>query len=141
MLGQSAGLKTCCLQVWDFLTGKLKKDLQYQAEDRFLMHNSAVIALAISRDSEMVASGSQDGKVKVLASLLQSRKAPMSGCRNKHFQGLTPGGKWLLYCRVADVAEALVGPKLLASLAVCSSSRLHGNEYSLSCKARLPCIS
>ncbi len=58
-----------------------------------MMHDSAVIALAISRDSEMVASGSQDGKVKVLAYLLQSCKAPMSGCRSKHFQGLTPGRK------------------------------------------------
>ena len=37
------------------------------------MHDSAVIALAISRDSEMVASGSQDGKVKVPASLLQTQ--------------------------------------------------------------------
>ena len=51
--------------MWDFVTGRLKKDLQYQAEDRFMMHDSAVIALAISRDSEMVASGSQDGKIKV----------------------------------------------------------------------------
>lgn len=97
ILDQSAGLKTCCLQVWDFLTGRLKKDLQYQAEDRFMMHDSAVIALAISRDSEMVASGSQDGKVKVLAYLLQSCKAPMSGCRSKHFQGLTPGRKFCCF--------------------------------------------
>lgn len=57
------------MQVWDFLTGRLKKDLQYQAEDRFMMHDSAVIALAVSRDSEMVASGSQDGKIKVQGTL------------------------------------------------------------------------
>lgn len=66
---------SACLQVqvWDFLSGRLKKDLQYQAEDRFMMHDTAVIGLAISRDSEMVASGSQDGKVKVTL-ILRSRQ-------------------------------------------------------------------
>jgi hypothetical protein len=52
-------------QFWDFVTGKLRKDLQYQADEQFLMHEGAVIALAFSRDSELLVSGSQDGKVKV----------------------------------------------------------------------------
>ncbi|CAI7861397.1 unnamed protein product, partial [Closterium sp. NIES-54] len=51
--------------VWDFLSGKLKKDLQYQAEATFMMHEEAVLCVGWSRDSEMLASGSQDGKIKV----------------------------------------------------------------------------
>ena len=52
-------------QVWDFLTGKLKRDLQFQADEQFMMHDTAVLALAFSRDSELLASASQDGKIKV----------------------------------------------------------------------------
>ena len=55
-----------CMQVWDFVTGKLKKDLQYQADEQFMMHETAVLALNFSRDSELLVSGSQDGKIKVL---------------------------------------------------------------------------
>lgn len=44
-------------QVWDSLTGRLKKDLTYQAEDMFMMHEEAVLCLGFSRDSEMLVSG------------------------------------------------------------------------------------
>lgn len=53
------------VQVWDFITGKLKKDLQFQADEQFMMHDEAVLALSFSKDSELLVSGSQDGKIKV----------------------------------------------------------------------------
>ena len=48
------------------MSGKLKKDLQFQADEQFMMHDTAVLALAFSRDSELLVSGSQDGKIKVI---------------------------------------------------------------------------
>ena len=47
------------------MSGKLKKDLQYQADEQFMMHDTAILALNFSRDSELLVSGSQDGKLKV----------------------------------------------------------------------------
>uniref|UniRef100_A0A803KNC6 WD40 repeat-containing protein SMU1 n=1 Tax=Chenopodium quinoa TaxID=63459 RepID=A0A803KNC6_CHEQI len=56
---------THTIKVWDHVSGKLKKDLQYQADETFMMHEEAVLCADFSRDSEMLASGSQDGKIKV----------------------------------------------------------------------------
>ncbi len=55
----------CVIGSWDYDSGKLNKDLKYQSEDDFMMHDGSVLALSFSRDSEYIASGSNKGEIKV----------------------------------------------------------------------------
>lgn len=53
------------IEVWDHQSAMLRKDLQYQEEGSFMMHEKAVIAVAFSKESELLATGCQDGQLKV----------------------------------------------------------------------------
>lgn len=88
------------VEVWDYLTGKLNRNLTYQAADEFMMHDTSVLCLAWSKDSEYLASGSQDGKLKVW----QIRTGK---CMRKFEQAHTEGVTCLAFAR--DGSQVLSG--------------------------------
>eukprot|EP00871_Galdieria_phlegrea_P001532 jgi/Galph1/237/GphlegSOOS_G4917.1 len=53
------------IEVWDFLSGKLRKDLFYQLTEEFMLHETAVVSLDFSKTGELLASASTDGQVIV----------------------------------------------------------------------------
>ncbi|KAI7887019.1 WD40 repeat-like protein [Lichtheimia hyalospora FSU 10163] len=74
------------IELWNYLTGKLRKDLKYQADDRLMAMDKAVLCLSFSRNSELLVSGSDDGKIavwKIRSGICQRRISPA------HSQGVT----------------------------------------------------
>jgi len=78
------------VEVWNFTTGKIRKDLKYQAQDNFMMMEEAVLCLGFSRDSEMLAAGSEGGqiivwKISTGQCLRKFEKAHSKGVTSVHF--------------------------------------------------------
>ncbi|EIE83078.1 hypothetical protein RO3G_07783 [Rhizopus delemar RA 99-880] len=74
------------IEIWNHLTGKLRKDLEYQAEEKLMAMDQSVICLNFSSNSELLVSGSTDGKIaiwRVHSGFCQRRYSPA------HSQGVT----------------------------------------------------
>ncbi|BAM38722.1 uncharacterized protein TOT_010000190 [Theileria orientalis strain Shintoku] len=53
------------IEVWNWSVGALDTELSYQAQDHFMLHDTLITCLAVSRDSEVLASGDQRGNIKI----------------------------------------------------------------------------
>ena len=54
------------IEIWNYSTGKIRKDLHYQASENWLVMGSTILSMKSSNDSKLLASGSQSGKISVI---------------------------------------------------------------------------
>ncbi|KAJ3188923.1 Serine/threonine-protein kinase smu1 [Gaertneriomyces sp. JEL0708] len=83
------------IEIWNYMTGKLRNDFKYQAEDNLMLMESAILSLAFSADSEMIVSGSQDGGIKVW-------KVESGVCVKRFLAAHDMGITWIGFTRNGD---------------------------------------
>eukprot|EP00933_Yihiella_yeosuensis_P041190 TRINITY_DN35611_c0_g1_i1.p1 TRINITY_DN35611_c0_g1~~TRINITY_DN35611_c0_g1_i1.p1 ORF type:complete len:530 (+),score=112.53 TRINITY_DN35611_c0_g1_i1:132-1721(+) len=98
------------VEVWDYQSGTLRKDLSYQEEGSFMMHDKAVIACAFNKDSELLATGSQDGQIKVW-------RIATGQCARRYERAHTDGVSWITWSK--DSSQLLTA-------SFDKSARVHG---------------
>ena len=98
------------IELWDFDSCKLRKDLDYQSKDELMMHDEAVLCSGFSKDSEYIATGSISGQLKVWK---LSTGVCIRRFNQAHLKGIT------------SVTFAKDGTQILTT-SFDHSSRLHG---------------
>ncbi|KAJ9081009.1 Serine/threonine-protein kinase smu1, variant 3 [Entomophthora muscae] len=74
------------IEIWNFMTGKLRRDLKYQADGAPMLMEQAVLCASFSRDSELIVTGSHSGEIRVWK--LHSGQ-PVKKFVGAHSQGVT----------------------------------------------------
>ena len=98
------------IEVWDFENCKLRMDLEYQAKEELMMHEEPVLCACFGQSGELLATGSQGGKVKVW-------KLSSGMCLRNFSQAHTQG--------VTSVSFSKDGTQILTSSFDCTA-RIHG---------------
>lgn len=57
------------IEVWNYNTGKLSGDFEYQKERKFMSCDTAVLSLCFSKNGSLLAAGTQSGQIKLFTFL------------------------------------------------------------------------
>ncbi len=88
----SDGKSLCCgtvdgfLEIYNYLTGKLRKDLSFQAQESMMLIESAVLSVSYSNDSGFIVAGGQDGSINIFNAMTGDLTRMIS---NAHGQGVS----------------------------------------------------
>ncbi|SCN62696.1 alternative splicing regulator, putative [Plasmodium chabaudi chabaudi] len=77
------------IEIWNWYTGKLNMDLEYQKENKIMTHDNAIVSLCISKDDEILLSGDSNGLIKIwrikTGSCLRQINAHTNAITSMHF--------------------------------------------------------
>ncbi|CAD52247.1 alternative splicing regulator [Plasmodium falciparum NF54] len=53
------------IEIWNWITGELNLDLEYQKQNNLMIHDNPIVTLCISKDDEILLSGDSKGLIKI----------------------------------------------------------------------------